>query len=888
MEKTHIPVDYGLSPYIASSDPNYKAKKCVSETTVIPGLYKVSGAKEYRQCLTNCRTCSDSTTCSECQMASDPSAVMMLKTSTTPHQCVLDVDSIQIDFMLVQRYEPDGISDLSFKLKLREELYEYKELALIKRRLVSKSPIFTLTGKFKKDGVVVGFTQRIGYEDYENPDQLYLSLNMTSSDPSFTKPKVEELIELTITTTDLVHLVEIPTNPRNIFLAKVSMKINGVFYGDKVMLSSPLQTLAKGIDGGNKVSIHSTMALFLVLGILAADPEGLCLKFNQFLTLLQRFKFFGIFFGAKLGHFIDLVSGWKRPPRPQQTQSRVRRIVQRLEGNHRMLFQRGAEDFKNGHKYKFEKYEIPLKLEGAILFKCIAYLVSWVFKVVAMVLYNQMVHLGKIIPWKIYYIVYSRRIHFVIFGLSLLDLLFFGTRIILHRVDDLGGLFNKALCFCLVALLAVDLASVYQQSVYLTRKFKKDQNHDRKKLFKRKSTQVRKNIDKSVLNDQDSEENNKKRRVLGGKGIGGWNKFGRRIPVKKRFAGSKKGLAEKDSSASNQDFQRKKEGLGQSSNSKFQNRTQNSQVNAMIEFNLSIFPGMKSTKKKVHNKSIILTPSREALTYSRDFGNQKKSKVLPSGIINRGPRAPPRRAGATRFPPNSSFLNKKTDIIDHKKTLEENLDNYAVVAFLTKNLTDEAQGLNSLICLMFNLIGLLHTCCYQVLIPALPLSSTILLVILLVGELVFIGLILIPFLKITRHISSFMLSTKLTRFSLLFLFFFICFLISLQTSDGRKPVNNYLQLSAIWVLILGFATEYIFFGIRIGILIYGVYKNFTKTKEQKEADKKKVKKYIFYLEELRVEGVGPNRNNQRRAQGVKVNECSIENNSLNGFNPQNC
>ena len=77
-------IDFSVSPYLSPRDPNYGEKKCVN-TASVEGYY-IDG-NNFKPCLSHCKTCSDGTTCTECQPPAGSSATYHRITSTSPHRC---------------------------------------------------------------------------------------------------------------------------------------------------------------------------------------------------------------------------------------------------------------------------------------------------------------------------------------------------------------------------------------------------------------------------------------------------------------------------------------------------------------------------------------------------------------------------------------------------------------------------------------------------------------------------------------------------------------------------------------------------------------------------------------------------------------------------------
>ena len=210
------------------------------------------------------------------------------------------------------------------------------------------------------------------------------------------------------------------------------------------------------------------------MALSSRDPNGLFLKFNQFLTLLSRIKLIGVYLGKSLEEFIDLMSGEtpKNYQKQAQSNSRVLSISEPLSGVRRALEVSITENDKPriyeesiGSENKLDRYEISIFLEGGFMFKTCFFLISWALKLLGWLLWHQMKAEGKTVKWKLKFLKYQRKVHFIASMSSCMDLYFYSTRIVLHR--RLGGWSNAVKTVCLVnlTLMTFDLLEVGYESL---------------------------------------------------------------------------------------------------------------------------------------------------------------------------------------------------------------------------------------------------------------------------------------------------------------------------------------------------------------------------------------------------------------------------------------
>ena len=215
------------------------------------------------------------------------------------------------------------------------------------------------------------------------------------------------------------------------------------------------------------------------------DPSGMALKFNEFLDLIQIFKYFGFWFGTLLDQFIDNLSGYQ-PEEQQEAQnsasghSSAKRLLniifgrKEMDGARRLLYSGSGAQVKESayHRYKFEKYKVGLGLGGVFLVKTALYLAFWALKLLRLCLFRQLKRdCSDLKKWTIKAVVYLRQAHFIVFGACLMDLSFYNSRIILHRKNDFEGVLAKAVASATSTLLIVDLIEIVDTAVSM--KFKR-------------------------------------------------------------------------------------------------------------------------------------------------------------------------------------------------------------------------------------------------------------------------------------------------------------------------------------------------------------------------------------------------------------------------------
>ena len=175
-------------------------------------------------------------------------------------------------------------------------------------------------------------------------------------------------------------------------------------------------------------------------------------------------------------------------------------------------------------------------------------------------------------------------------------------------------------------------------------------------------------------------------------------------------------------------------------------------------------------------------------------------------------------------------------VIDHERTLEYNQRNLAIEAFSKAPLTDNPKSYSSSICLLNNILNTVHLSLIQISICSLPQSPVVLLTLLILLELVFILLTIIPFCTVCRFISKVDLCSKITKSVCLEGFFISCLIIKLNSGRAQAPVDENLQRFGMLFISLGIFNSYFFLIIKIVQILGRMIKKrlMNKPKESKE------------------------------------------------------
>jgi hypothetical protein len=195
------------------------------------------------------------------------------------------------------------------------------------------------------------------------------------------------------------------------------------------------------MGGLTSVAGSSSEGLSLALTILNFDNSGLLLKFSQVNKLFSRYRMVNMNFGSLLTVYFQS-SG-------EKYDKKTGKGINYLEENSR------------GFRGKFSYYHMPLDPFEYGLIKIIIYLVSFLVKLGLAYKLTKCKATKKIsVKWcKI--INLAQKIHFLIFNMVAIDLIYYGMRTVVH--SDLTLIFKLATYTC-ITFVVYDLVDIWQLS----------------------------------------------------------------------------------------------------------------------------------------------------------------------------------------------------------------------------------------------------------------------------------------------------------------------------------------------------------------------------------------------------------------------------------------
>ena len=176
--------------------------------------------------------------------------------------------------------------------------------------------------------------------------------------------------------------------------------------------------------------------------------------------MLKRLKLIGIFFGKDLEKFIEAISGDRQQTTvtDESDSGEMRRVLElSLSKNQQSSVEFCSKFYKN----KFNRYKISLFYESAYMVKSIIYDISWLLKLMSLILFCSMASRNKVSVAIIKFIDFQRNIHLFVMLVTMMDIYFYGARILLHRRLDTTSFVIKAQAGINMSLMTLDLLNAF-------------------------------------------------------------------------------------------------------------------------------------------------------------------------------------------------------------------------------------------------------------------------------------------------------------------------------------------------------------------------------------------------------------------------------------------
>ena len=617
---------------------------------------------------------------------------------------------------------------------------------------------------------------------------------------------------------------------------------------ETILENSALKPFTQATESTTNPLQQGSQYIGMISGFLLSDPNNAFTKLSQFITLLKRIRLIGCFLGTSLEEFLDRVSGEavEKPTQSSQSASRegsnsTRRSLGDLKigkskdkNKERRMIKRGS----NGSKNKLDRYRISIFYQGNLLLKTILYDLSWILKLVGLLIYKSMIAHSKVSKAKLNYIKYQRNIHSPILMATFLDLYFFGARILLHRrLDNPYAYVAKAISLFNMLLLTFDFLEILLTIFSINKKVRHFTTEFEFGTYSKKDC-VEKDIKKVVDTNRNNDDDDESKNVFKNTKNEAKNK-------KKQLARGDLFPALSDYSQIEKELQKGEKISGmRNRKSKPLKQSEFMKKYGKPKMSRHQIPGSSTDRTKEVNNPMNRPTKLRFLNYRRGRRNSiwlKNLRNQSRGISNSSSNHLISNNDASVVIPKNG--KRKYKVIDHQRTLryhgiDKSIEEFCVVGLLlpiienecgdspvTSELKNKIQrqtkgegkskndhftkaGLETqrrvlFIALLYNLTEPIHQAILQVAIVSLPWSPSVLLVILLLIEILFPLMTLLPALLWFRYLSWMEVARKSIRFISLGGFLVASLIISSESNSQKKPVSEVLQKVAIWLLVFG-------------------------------------------------------------------------------------
>ena len=167
--------------------------------------------------------------------------------------------------------------------------------------------------------------------------------------------------------------------------------------------------------------------------------------------MVSYLRFLNIYFGEMLENFLVEIGGATDTKKVENTNLMVESQV--------------------GYRSKLTIYDRPIVFVEVYYSRAVLFLVSWIFKLAAKILFSYYKAKKTINKPVFYFIFFQRKVHYVLFSLALLDGPHLASRTIIHMTripTNTYLVFEKITSIVFLVLIAIDFAALVQFSLFFT------------------------------------------------------------------------------------------------------------------------------------------------------------------------------------------------------------------------------------------------------------------------------------------------------------------------------------------------------------------------------------------------------------------------------------
>ena len=392
-------------------------------------------------CGANCKECSNASSCSICNdgYIKDDSSGKCLQNPIPPTNQNNSTNSFPGLYYVQQiaATPSDSFSDFYLKVTI-PEIEQHKssiEYSIFNEPAKNPQIIF----KIKSQSATNKITS---YTTRKENKQLIIAGNLTNgpeTNPEEFLLKIKA-VQREINQNSKIVLTDAPLKAAVLIAPRI----------DRDGIQSAIES-GQSISNITKVSSSVTQGVSASLVVLGADRSAVVIRFNQYLSFVSRLGLVNIYLGAKLEAFLkEMVI--------------TREITASSPADRNQIV-----NSQNGHKSKFDEYEIVISFQKTVLLSTFVYLISWGLKIISIAMLQYMGLRQRVSILMAYLISYQRKAHFLVLGLTISEVAFYSLRVVIHSKDGYYEVqpADYFLAMTSVICLVIDLYEVVFMSLML-------------------------------------------------------------------------------------------------------------------------------------------------------------------------------------------------------------------------------------------------------------------------------------------------------------------------------------------------------------------------------------------------------------------------------------
>ena len=207
------------------------------------------------------------------------------------------VDPVEVNYIISQRFGEELQATFLYQIALDiEDNFPSKVLSSVKTQLLNNTDKISvaISGSTNTPKIALA-------KEKQRSNIYYLAVTVDNLE----EIKNGEKLAITIRT-ERIDLDPEFNNPANYYFLKPKSEIieSEYYNSSQEVLSTGTQAAASIASSSTNSASSFSLGAGVLISIVSSDPNGVLLKFSQFLTMVKLLKLIGVFFGSSLQDFI--------------------------------------------------------------------------------------------------------------------------------------------------------------------------------------------------------------------------------------------------------------------------------------------------------------------------------------------------------------------------------------------------------------------------------------------------------------------------------------------------------------------------------------------------------------------------------------------------------